>query len=66
MDQKLNSIFTLGGGAAGGVTKGVVITAITTASIIEVIIFAAIGATIGWFVKQGLDYLLNKYRNRKG
>ena len=51
-DKALDYILPLGGGSIASV-----IGFITADNIAKVFVCAAIGATVGWFIKLGLDYL---------
>ena len=51
-DKALDYIFPLGGGGAASV-----IGYVTLGSLIEVFVYATIGATVGWGIKLGLDYI---------
>jgi len=51
MSKFLEYIYPLGGGSIGAIIAN-----ISVGKILEVIIFAAIGALVGWIVKRILDY----------
>jgi len=65
MLNKLTSLLPLGGGAAGGGIKGFTIGMITLGGILQVILYAALGAVVGYFVKLLLDKLVKKKKDLK-
>lgn len=64
-----NSIITTSTATVGGLTKAFILgfaqPTITWPQLIEVSIYAAISATIGYSIKMGFDYLKVKLRQRK-
>ena len=64
-----NSIITTSTATVGGLTKAFILgfaqPTITWPQLIEVSIYAAISATIGYSIKMGFDYLKVKIRQRK-
>lgn len=64
-----NSIITTSTATVGGLTKAFILgfaqPTITWPQLIEVSIYAAISATIGYSIKMGFDYLKAKLRQRK-
>jgi len=61
MQEKfLSAIFPVGGGSIFGSVKGMALATITAGGILQVVIYAAIGAVVGWLIKLGLDYLKKK------
>lgn len=66
--NKMQNVFVIGGGAAGGSIKSIILlvtTGLTLSTIISVVVCAALGALTGWIVKLGLDILKKKYDNNK-
>jgi len=59
MNKILNSIFPVGGGVLGST-----IGAITLTGIMQCMIYAAIGACVGYGIKLLLDYLIKKIKKK--
>lgn len=64
MNNKLNTILPVSFGSIGGGYKGFTIGLVTTAGIIDCIIYAGVGAATGYALKLLFDYLRNKYHMR--
>jgi len=52
----MDSLWPVGGGTFGGFITGV----ITFGEVGKVILFAALGALVGWLIKEFLDYCKRK------
>jgi len=55
--QRITNMIPAGSGGLFGM--------ITATGIIQCIVYAAIGAIIGWGIKKLLDYIFKKYKNKK-
>jgi len=62
MNERLDSLFTIAPGAGAGGYKGFTLGVITQTAIIECVVYAAIGAAIGYSVKLLLDCI---FKNKK-
>ena len=57
MNKFIDHLFSIGGGVTGSI-----IGFVNTHQFIDIIILAALGATVGWFVKLGLDWCKQKLK----
>lgn len=65
MNEKLGTIFPVTFGGFAGGFKGLMLNSITLVGIIDCIIYAIIGAIVGYIVKTFLDYIKQKYQISK-
>jgi len=68
IDRTISQLFPASGGVIGAIAKSASI--FTTMVFkpwyyLDVVICAALGAAVGYFVKWGLDYLFKRKRNGK-
>ena len=61
MNERLNTLFPVSFGAGAGGYKGFTIGAVTAAGIVDCIVYAGLGAIIGYSVKLILDFLKARY-----
>ena len=65
MNERLNTLFPVSFGGFAGGYKGFTIGAITVGGIIDCIVYAGLGALVGYGMKMFLDYIKHKYEMKK-
>jgi hypothetical protein len=67
--NQLNSVIVTASGVFGGVGKAIsshfVLINITIHGTVELAFYAAISATVAYGVKEGIDYMVKRYKSRK-
>lgn len=60
-DKIADYLFPVGGGSIASVITGFV----TFGDVFRVLVFAVIGATVGWCIKRGLDHCARRLTKKK-
>lgn len=67
--NQINSVVATTSGICGGVGKAIsanlILLNITLQSVLEVAVYAAVSALVGYGVKKGIDWLVNYFKKRK-
>lgn len=67
--NQINSVVATTSGICGGVGKAIsanlILLNITFQSLLEVAVYAAVSALVGYGVKKGIDYLAAHFKRRK-